>query len=135
MMHRVERGQSMVELALVTPFLIMLLLVAADGARAFSAYIAIGNAAREGASYASRTYDAANDEARIMGAVHGESGEIFGTLPVVESLRPDEGCEDDYGYDCVRVTVHYEFQPLFDFPGLPGTIDLQRSAQMRILEV
>lgn len=125
----------MVELALVTPLLILLLLIAADSARVFSAHIALGNAAREGASYASRSYDAANSPASITDAVWGESGEIFGTLPSVESEGPDEGCVDDYGYDCIRVTVRYDFEPLFDFPGLPSEIRLERSAQMRILEV
>lgn len=121
----------MVELALITPVLLILILVTVDGARVFSAHIAIGNAAREGANYASRSYDASENTALIEEAVFEESGAIFGQFPTVTS----QVVVDDFGYDAVRVTVTYEFRTLFNLPGLPGTIDLQRSAQMRILEV
>jgi hypothetical protein len=133
-----HRGQSLVELALVTPILIILILIVADGARVFSANIQIGNAAREGANYASRSYDNAEDILEIRNSALqelGTAGTIFGTAPVVDAYGPSDGCVDDFGYDCVRVTVTYQFDMLFDFPGLPGQINLERSAQMRILEV
>ena len=53
-MLRSERGQSLVELALVMPLLILLLTGIADLGRAFYSYIQITNAAREGARAASR---------------------------------------------------------------------------------
>jgi Flp pilus assembly protein TadG len=126
-----HRGQSLVELALITPILLILILVTVDGARVFTAHIAISNAAREGANYASRSYDASENTALIEEAVFEESGAIFGQFPAVAS----QVVVDDFGYDAVRVTVTYNFQTLFNFPGLPNTIELQRSAQMRILEV
>ncbi len=46
-----ERGQSLVELALILPVLILVLLGILDFGRAFYAYNAISNAAREGARY------------------------------------------------------------------------------------
>lgn len=124
-------GQSLVELALVTPLLLVLLLITADTARAFSAHIEIGNAAREGASYGARSYSAASDTSRIEEAVWQESGEIFGALPIVASHVGT----DSHGYDYVEVIVSYQFEPIIDVPGLPGNFTLQRSAQMRILEV
>ena len=133
-----HRGQSLVELALVTPILIILILIVADGARVFTANIQIGNAAREGANIGSRSYDNASTDLLVQESALqelGPSGTIFGVAPVVEVQSPDDGCVDDFGYDCVRVTVSYEFEMLFDFPGLPGQIDLERSAQMRVLEV
>jgi Flp pilus assembly protein TadG len=133
-----HRGQSLVELALVTPILLILILIVADGARVFTANLQIGNAAREGANYASRSYDNASNELLVQESALqelNEAGTIFGVAPVVEVQSPDDGCVDDFGYDCVRVTVTYQFDMLFDFPGLPGQIDLKRSAQMRILEV
>jgi Flp pilus assembly protein TadG len=132
------RGQSLVELALVTPILLILILITADGARVFTANIQIGNAAREGANYASRSTDNANNDLEVRNSALqevGSAGTIFGTAPTVDVQGPDDGCVDDYGYDCVRVTVNYQFDMLFDFPGLPSQIDLERSAQMRILEV
>lgn len=47
-----SRGQTLVEFALVLPVFLLLTLGVVDGARVFSAYIAVTNAAREGALYA-----------------------------------------------------------------------------------
>jgi Flp pilus assembly protein TadG len=46
-------GQALVELALVTPILLSLLLIAIDAGQLMYVYIGVQNAAREGASYAS----------------------------------------------------------------------------------
>jgi hypothetical protein len=48
------RGQSLVEFALVAPILLLIFAGAADLGRAFYAYVAIENAAKEGALYGSR---------------------------------------------------------------------------------
>jgi PKD repeat protein len=48
----VSRGQSMVELALVLPLLVLMMLIAIDFGRIYFSYIQINNAAREGAKYA-----------------------------------------------------------------------------------
>ncbi len=48
-----QRGQSLVELTLVLPFLLLILFGIVDLGRVFNAYIVITNAAREGAFYAS----------------------------------------------------------------------------------
>jgi PKD repeat protein len=50
----VPRGQSMVELALVLPLLVLLVLIAVDFGRIYFSYIEIHNAAREGAKYAAQ---------------------------------------------------------------------------------
>jgi Flp pilus assembly protein TadG len=49
---RGERGQSILEAALVVPVLLLLLAAVVDAARAFDAYIILTNAAREGARFA-----------------------------------------------------------------------------------
>jgi Flp pilus assembly protein TadG len=50
-----SRGQSMVEFALVLPLMLFLMAIAADFGRLFYAYVAVQNAAKEGALYGSRT--------------------------------------------------------------------------------
>ena len=45
-------GQAMVEFALLLPVLLLLLVVAIDFGRLFATFVAINNAAREGAAYA-----------------------------------------------------------------------------------
>lgn len=47
-----SRGQTLVEFALILPVFLLLTLGVVDGARLFTAYIAITNGAREGALYA-----------------------------------------------------------------------------------
>lgn len=48
-----SRGQSIVEFAILAPVLMLILLLAVDFGRLFFTYIAVNNAAREGAAYAS----------------------------------------------------------------------------------
>lgn len=49
-----SRGQSMVEFALVLPIMLFLMAIAIDFGRLFYAYVAVQNAAKEGALYGSR---------------------------------------------------------------------------------
>jgi hypothetical protein len=48
--HR-EKGQSIVEMAILVPILILLVAIVIDATRAFDAYIVLTNAAREGARF------------------------------------------------------------------------------------
>jgi Flp pilus assembly protein TadG len=50
--RRAFRGQAMVEFALLLPVLLLLLVVAIDFGRLFATFVAVNNAAREGAAYA-----------------------------------------------------------------------------------
>lgn len=63
------RGQSLVEVALVLPIIIMLMLGLLDFGRAFFTLVALHDAADEGASYASiRPYDVAGIQQRAVEA-------------------------------------------------------------------
>ena len=53
--RRRTRGQALVELALVTPLLLLVFAAAADLGRAFYAYVAVENASKEGALFGSRS--------------------------------------------------------------------------------
>src|SRR5688500_18464229 len=65
-------GQALVEAALTLPLLLLFLLGAADLGRAFTAYAAIANAAREGARYcALHPGDAAGTRARVSAELDG----------------------------------------------------------------
>jgi len=69
-----ERGANLVELALLLPFLFMLLMGVADLGRAFYTYVSLTNAAREGARFASRFpfEDNEDDIAEIIRRVQDE---------------------------------------------------------------
>ncbi len=127
-----SRGQSVVELAVLLPILVVILAGAADFGRGLTAYIAISGATREGAAYGMQSADQAANEAEIATTVRndiGNGGEIWGTDVVVVS---DTG-PDSQNYEQVVVTVSYAFSPIIPIPGLPSTINMDRTVRMRVL--
>ncbi len=79
------RGQALVELALITPVLLLLLLIAVDFGRLFFTYIQLNNAAREGAAYgASSPADSTGITAAVRreANVQTQGGENPGLLTV-----------------------------------------------------
>lgn len=128
-----QRGQSLVELALILPLLCVLLLGAADFARALSAYIALGNVAREGAHYGSMSAANAADLDGIRAAALQEAGNsIFGVTPTITRQVGIESFRDPSNepFQYVRVEARYEFRPLFAFF---RTFTMTRTVQMRVL--
>jgi Flp pilus assembly protein TadG len=69
----IKRGQSLVEMALVAPFLIMILLMVIDCGRAAYDYSALAGAAREGARAAITTGNNRPDNTRVIGAVQANA--------------------------------------------------------------
>lgn len=122
-------GQGLVELALVMPILVLFLLIAADFGRAYSANIAISSAAREGASFGSRSNSNASDAASVREAALAQNPTIWGVAPVVTSFVD----EDEFGFDYVEVTVDYEFDVIFSFPPIPDSVDMSQTVRMRII--
>jgi len=64
-----RRGQSLVEMALISPFLIMILLTVIDCGRAAYDYSTLADAARDGARAAITTGNNRPDNNRVIGAV------------------------------------------------------------------
>jgi hypothetical protein len=132
-----SRGQSMVEFAILLPTLVAILAIAADFGRAFTAYIQISGAAREGAVSAMQTGDLTNVEA-VVDADIGSGGSIWGTNVGVSSATGVEPVALG-GYEYVEVTVSYTFNPIIplaDFVPLwdaPSTIPMERTVRMRVL--
>lgn len=122
-------GQGLVELALIMPILVLFLLIAADFGRAYSANIAISSAAREGASFGSRSNANASDATAVRAAALAQNPTFWGVAPVVTSSVD----EDEFGFDYVEVTVEYEFDVLFSFPPIPDSVDMSQTVRMRII--
>lgn len=89
-----SRGQALAELALVTPVLLLLMLVAGDFGRLFFTYVAVNNAAREATYYAAAnaadpaynqaSYDAAAANAALRETnvqAQGGAGSMSVTAP------------------------------------------------------
>jgi Flp pilus assembly protein TadG len=68
-MKRSKKGQSLVEMAMIAPFLVMILLLVIDFGRAAYDYATLAGAAREGARTAITTGNSRPDNNRVIGAV------------------------------------------------------------------
>jgi Flp pilus assembly protein TadG len=116
------RGQSMVEFALVLPIMLVLMAAAIDLGRVFYAYVAVENAAKEGALFGSRNPlcdDSTNincgDPNNVAWHVHNEAPNLSPQLTATIACRdlagalvqPINNCLDGMKY---QVTVTYPFQ-------------------------
>ncbi len=120
--HRRTRGQSLAEFALVLPIMLILLAAAIDLGRLFYAYVAVENAAKEGAFFGSRSPLCSGsgnpncaDPNNVVWHVQNEASNIgsqFTTnvsclTPAGALVQPINDCLDGYTY---RVTVSYPFR-------------------------
>jgi Flp pilus assembly protein TadG len=124
------RGQTLVEFALLLPVMVLILALAADFGRAFTAYIAISGAAREGAAYGMQSTTAAADSAGMTAAALADAPTIWGKAPVVTAKT---GANDGMGYPYAEVTVDYNFEPIIAIPPLNRTLDMTRTVRMRVI--
>ena len=134
---RDERGQSLVETALVIPFLLLLVMIVVDAARAFDALIVLTNAAREGARYAS--LEPAPRDTKIYKFIEddvlGSGTNVTQMTLFNEDNIAYAQTDPDDGPVIVTVTLSYEF-PLW-FGGLVGldAVTLEKSATMASAEI
>ena len=120
--RRVPRGQSLVEFAIVVPLMLLLLAAAIDLGRLFYAYVAVENAAKEGAFFGARsplcddaTGSGCTDPNNVAWHVQHEAtniGSQFSTTvacrtPAGVLVQPINDCLDGYTY---QVSVTYPFR-------------------------
>jgi len=139
-MKRGERGANLVELAIVTPVLLLLIAGIADLGRAYHHYVIITNAAREGArlgarlpcrldnatqraAYAAAITDAVIDEAASSGVDLGGAGAAITISP-----NPASGCAAVGGPIIVTVSLDYDML-LGNLLGI-ASLTLQNDASM-----
>jgi Flp pilus assembly protein TadG len=125
-----SRGQTLVEFALLLPALVLILALAADFGRAFTAYIAISGAAREGAAFGMLSSTNAANSGGMTAAALADAPTIWGQAPVVMATS---GANDGMGYPYVEVTVDYSFEPIIAIPPLNRTFDMTRTVRMRVI--
>jgi Flp pilus assembly protein TadG len=124
-----ERGQSLVEMAVLVPILVLLVAIVIDAARAFDAYIVLTNAAREGARFGSLQLDPTPIEVELLviNDVVGSGTNITNMSDFGDEADDVVLLEDE---DAYTVTVSYDF-PLW-FGGVLGMQEfhLEKTAAM-----
>lgn len=123
-----KRGQSLVELALILPIIVLLLFGTVEFGRVFYSYITITSAVREGAREAAVGKTDAEIEARIKEAVTLAD---LDTRLHISPITPSEGNRTT-GVP-VKVEIRYEMPLIVPLIGefLPNPVPLTASATMR----
>jgi len=140
-----QRGNAVVETALMAPWIFLLFLGVFDfGFYAYAA-IATANAARVAATYTSGSVGTASDSAtactyvlealRDMPNVGSGVTTCSAAGPVQVTATPSTATDPVYNtitYTVSTVSVTYQTVPLFPIPGLMGQMTITRTAQMRV---
>jgi Flp pilus assembly protein TadG len=123
------RGVSLVEMALATPLLLLIMFGTVDLGRMFFDYIQLRSGAVEGATYGSRN---PTDTGGISAQVFA-NGVPAGTAV---SVSVDSGCSTSGGVGNIRVTTSNTFTPIttgfLSTWGL-GSVNLSATTTMRCL--
>lgn len=151
---RKQRGQTLLEVALLTPMLLLLLLGVIEMGRYAYISILVGNAARAGAAYAAQSRPQSADPVGIQNAADDDfanNGQLASSLSVTFSnscgcdsagtvaaagcataTNPTAGTCPGGGrwVVFVSVTASGTFSGLFSYPGIPSSISISRTATL-----
>lgn len=137
------KGSALVELAIITPLMMLMLCGAMDFSRIVFAGIAVANAARAGVQYGALTPGHSGDiPGMIQAATDDAAGQ--GLTGFTATARNFCGCSGSTaeiacsatcggatpnGY--VEVTANYTFSTVVNMPGIPSSTVLSSTARMR----
>ncbi len=153
-----ECGQSMLEVALLLPMLLILALGVIEMGRYAYISILVGNAARAGAAYGAQSLPLSVDTTGIQTAADNDfqsNGQDVSTLTVASSVAC--GCDSDgtvaaavvcftstnptagtcavgHWVATVSVTASGTFNSIFNYPGIPKSISLSKTATLRVAQ-
>ena len=139
---RSAAGIATLEMALITPLLLLMVLGIADFGRVFYTAITLAHAARAGAAYGSQSNAATSDIAGMQQAAREEAQDLNGISVIAERFCecPDAGPVDCVIGICVtnvapelyvKVTASKTFKTIAPYPGIPNTLPLSREAIVR----
>jgi Flp pilus assembly protein TadG len=160
-----ERGQSLLEVALLTPVILALLVGIIDFGRYAYMGILVENAARAGAAYGAQGRNESADTAGIQAAAdndfaNGQSltglgvtsftscgcdsggtvtlqGQTTVACTTAGNPKLDTSCAggvQGHYVVMVSVTASGKFNALFNFPGIPKSLTVTRTATMRVAD-
>jgi len=157
-----QSGQALLEMAIVTPMLLLLMLGLIEIGRYAYIAILVGNAARAGAAYGAQSHAQASQATgtdSITTAANNDfqnNGRQTSSLTVTSTfscgcdsggaINPPPSGTNAYCFlanainctggghfvEVVSVTASSQFSSLFNYPGLPSPITVTRTSQMRV---
>lgn len=122
-----RRAAAAVELAVLMPLLLFLFLIGVDFARVYYFTVTTVNCARNGALYGSTDTAHAADSSGIQAAALADATNMTPAPNVVSSTGADAT-----GNPFVQVTVTTQFQTVINYPGIPASVSVSRTVQMRV---
>jgi len=128
---KAEKGQSLLEFALIVPILLIILAGVLDLGRLYYAYVSVTDAAAEGASYA-----AIHPQAHARAEVLQRAQEASGALVRIDPTMVQVDCPAVAAGAPVTVTVSYSFTlatPLLNVIVPSGELRLRAVATESIL--
>jgi Flp pilus assembly protein TadG len=128
---RREKGQSLLEFALILPVLLIVLAGVLDLGRLYYSYIAVTDAAAEGATYAAMPPDVSDRDEVFQRAQEASRG-----LVQIDSGMVEVDCPSVASGAPVTVTVSYSFTvatPLVNVIVPDGVLELRAGAREAIL--
>jgi Flp pilus assembly protein TadG len=128
---RRRTGTAVVELALLLPLLVFLFLVAADFARIFYFSLTLTNCARAGALYASDPVTTGESPFPSVQAAALADATNLSPQPTITQTSGT----DPAGRAYVEVRAAHTFNTITGFPGIPSSIELQRTVRMYVAAV
>ena len=136
-----EHGQSIIETALLAPWIFILFMGIVDfGFYAYS-MVAVENAARVAALFTSQSDTSASDQAGACVHARNELRMVpnFASLPANCSSLPLDvrasqvsAANSADGELGTQVSVQYQSIPMFPIPGVTGRLTVTRIVQMRV---
>ena len=151
--RRPQSGQSLLEVALMLPFILLLLLGVIEMGRYAYIAILVGNAARAGAAYGVQSNAQSSDQPGITAAAkndfqnNGQNSSLLtvdapvlvcgcdgnGSVATAACTGTGAGtCASGHWTVTLTVTAHGTFSGLFNYPGIPPSVTISRSATMRV---
>ena len=123
-----SRGAAAVEFALLLPVLAFLFALAIDYGRIFYYTIICENCARNGCMWSSDcVLQSQSPYANVTAAATADATDLSPTPTVISSTGTDA-----YDVPYVQVTVEYTFTSVTNFPLIPSTYNITRTAQMYV---
>ena len=140
---RSQSGAAIIEMAVTTPLLLLLLLGAGDYGRMMYFGITLAHAARAGAQFGAQSLGHTGNFAGMQAAAQAEAVNI-GTITTTPTrickcldgtvVNCATGTCTGYGVPqvAVRVTCVATFRTIVNWPGIPDTVAMTRIAEMRV---